>query len=309
MNCCLKTFGKMSGSNWIAVDWGTSNLRLWLIGQDNEVLESRQSDKGMGNLAPEEFEGALLELAGDLVGNAPMDVLICGMAGARQGWMEAPYAAVPCLPVGTGAIEVPTDHANLKVRILPGLCQAEPADVMRGEETQIAGFLAEMPDFKGVICLPGTHTKWVSIEAGLVAGFSTSMTGEFFAFLSNQSTLSHAMNEKWDDEVFAAEVCAAEDGQNTLLSALFSIRAGAMLDSSVPNTARSCLSGKLIGSELREMSHRWKGQKVVVVGDATLGSLYVKALGLWGCNAEFYEGGEFVRRGLAVARGKLGELL
>ncbi|HSF91330.1 MAG TPA: 2-dehydro-3-deoxygalactonokinase, partial [Paracoccaceae bacterium] len=49
-------------AEWIAIDWGTSNLRVWHMDADGNVLESRSSDRGMGSLSPAEFEGALLEL-------------------------------------------------------------------------------------------------------------------------------------------------------------------------------------------------------------------------------------------------------
>ncbi|MEO0743952.1 MAG: 2-dehydro-3-deoxygalactonokinase, partial [Pseudomonadota bacterium] len=152
---------------WIAVDWGTSHLRAWLMARDGAVLDRRSSDDGMGGLARDGFAPALHALVGDAL---PAPVLACGMVGSRQGWAEAPYAAVPCAP--------PTIHAAVTVpgadvRILPGVKQDSPADVMRGEETQIAGFLARTPGFDGVICLPGTHTKWAHISAGEIVSFRT----------------------------------------------------------------------------------------------------------------------------------------
>ena len=114
------------------------------------------------------LEGHLAALA------APeaLPVIICGMAGSRQGWLEAPYVTVPA-PLGAilaGAARVPGQSRD--IRIVPGLAQrqADAPDVMRGEETQLAG--AGLPA-KGrqLVCMPGTHSKWVQVEDGAVAGF------------------------------------------------------------------------------------------------------------------------------------------
>ena len=124
----------------------------------------------------------------------------------RQGWIEAPYATVPCAALTPGRLVRPQlVDARLSVHVVPGLKQETPADVMRGEETQIAGFLAQEPQFDGVLCLPGTHTKWVRVSAGEVVSFQTFMTGEMFALLSGQSVLRHGTaGDGWDAAAFAA---------------------------------------------------------------------------------------------------------
>ncbi|MEM7190931.1 MAG: 2-dehydro-3-deoxygalactonokinase, partial [Pseudomonadota bacterium] len=159
--------------DWIAVDWGTSSLRAWAMGPDGAVAEAASAD-GMARLEPAEFEPALLALVGDWLGDTATPIVACGMVGAKQGWCEAPYAAVPCRPLDAAAcVRVPAIDRRIDMRIIPGLSQDHPADVMRGEETQISGFLAAEPDFAGTICLPGTHTKWASVADGIVSQFQT----------------------------------------------------------------------------------------------------------------------------------------
>ena len=170
-------------ADWIAVDWGTSRLRAWAM-RDGVPVADAASDKGMGVLDRTGFEAALRELIEPWLGSDVMMVVACGMVGSRQGWAEAAYAAVPCAPSSGRATRANTRDPRLSVHILPGLKQNDPADVMRGEETQIAGHLARAPGFDGVICLPGTHTKWAQISAGEVVSFRTFMTGEMFALLS-----------------------------------------------------------------------------------------------------------------------------
>ncbi len=158
--------------DWIAVDWGTTHLRAFAMGPDG-ILARASSDDGMGRLARDGYEPALLGLIDAwLPARRQTPVITCGMVGSRQGWCEAPYRTVPCTPLDPSAmVHVSTHDPRLSVWLAPGLRQNKPADVMRGEETQIAGALAVMPKFDGVLCLPGTHSKWVHISAGEVVSF------------------------------------------------------------------------------------------------------------------------------------------
>ncbi|GAA4221298.1 2-dehydro-3-deoxygalactonokinase [Sagittula marina] len=268
----------MTAPEWIAVDWGTSHVRVWAM-NGATILARRDSDQGMGRLHASEFEAALLTLLGDWLDTAPvpLPVVICGMAGARQGWHEAPYIPVPC-EVPVHGVAVPTKDARLNVRILPGLSQAKPADVMRGEETQIGGFLASQADFDGVLCLPGTHTKWAHISAREVVSFRTFMTGEMFALLSQQSVLRFSTADGWDKAAFLDGVADGMGRPAGFAAELFSLRARDLLEDPPKGHARARLSGLLIGLELAGSRPYWLGQDVVVLSDDSLGQAYVAAL-------------------------------
>ena len=272
--------------DWIAVDWGTSNLRAWAMGADGRVLAEAESDEGMGKLAPEGFEAALLRLITPwLAGNPP--VLACGMVGSRQGWREAPYRAVPCTPLDRAAlIAAPTTDPRLRVTIAPGLMQADPADVMRGEETQIAGALRLMPGYDGILCLPGTHSKWAHISAGEVVSFQTFMTGELFALLSTASVLRHGMQGSgWDEAAFDTAVTDALSRPERLGARLFSLRAQGLIAGLTPDAARARLSGLLIGMELAAARPYWLGQRVTLIGAEKLSTAYARALAAQGITA------------------------
>ena len=164
--------GARTYPDWIAVDWGTSHLRAWAMSDGGQVLGDASSDRGMNSLAPHEFEPALLDSIAPWI-DRETHVVACGMVGSRQGWVEAPYHAVPCAPQPGGFAAPNVQDPRLRVHVIPGLKQERPADVMRGEETQIAGYLRQYPDFDGVICLPGTHGKWARISAGEIVSFRT----------------------------------------------------------------------------------------------------------------------------------------
>ena len=267
-------------AEWIAVDWGTSNLRVWVMGPGDSVIDERTSDKGMGGLARDEFEPALLELVSDHLSDAPVPVICCGMVGAKQGWKEAAYETVPCPPPSTrNATLVDAASPGITVRILPGLRQNDPADVMRGEETQIAGFLAGNPDFEGMLCMPGTHSKWVEISGGRITRFRTLMTGEIFALLSGQSVLRHSVEtDSWDTGAFASAVSEGLEGPQDVAFQLFGIRADSLLNGLEAAPARARLSGYLVGMELAATRPLWKGRRIELVGEPRLCRLYQFAL-------------------------------
>jgi 2-dehydro-3-deoxygalactonokinase len=298
-------------TDWLAVDWGTSHLRVWGMGRDGNALFRKTSDAGMGSLTRDQFEPALLDLVGDSLNAGTTPAIVCGMAGSRQGWVEAKYVATPCGPPGIDrATHVPTNDLRLSVHILPGVKQTGPADVMRGEETQIAGFLGLNPKFDGVICLPGTHTKWAHISAGEIVSFRTFMTGELFALLSQHSVLRHTVaGDGWNAEVFADAVSTAMSNSSELAARLFSIRAEGLLNDLHADEARARLSGLLVGAELAAARPYWLGQHVALIGDDALCKAYGDALGAQGLPVERTDAERMTLEGLKSAYAGLKEAI
>lgn len=287
---------------WIAVDWGTSNVRAWAMVGDAPIAAAK-SDGGMGKLPRDAFETALLSLIEPWLGTGRMDVIACGMVGARQGWVEAPYRAVPCAPVSTELCAAPTTDARIRVHIASGLKQDHPADVMRGEETQIAGLLATDPEFDGVLCLPGTHTKWAHISAGEVVSFRTFMTGELFALMAEQSVLRHSVsveNAPIDHAAFTEALGDAMAKPEAVAARLFGLRAETLVHSLDPVVARSRLSGFLIGMELAAARPYWLGRRVTVIGAPALAKAYRSALETQGMSAPCLEGDALSLKGLSA---------
>lgn len=270
MSTAIKTAPK---AEWIAADWGTTNLRLWAM-RGAEVIHRRASSQGMGGLTTAEFAPVLAHETADWADWADAPVVACGMVGARQGWVEAPYARVPTSAV-TPLVKVP----DARVWIAGGVSQTDPADVMRGEETQIAGLLAARPQFDGVVCLPGTHTKWARISAGEICSFQSFMTGEIFSLLATQSVLRHTVQaEAFDEAAFDGAVRDALAQPHRAYGRMFQLRAGALVGDLAPEVARARLSGMLIGWELAGAKPYWLGQEVVLIGSPALSKLYARAL-------------------------------
>ena len=284
---------------WIAVDWGTSRLRAWAMSEADEVLAEAQSDRGMGRLAPHEFEPALLELVTPWL-HGETEVIACGMVGSRQGWAEAPYAAAPCRPLDLQPVPAPARDPRLRLRLIPGVKQENPPDVMRGEETQIAGFLALNPAFDGVLCLPGTHTKWVAISAGEITGFRSVMTGELYATLGKHTVLRHSVGEGWTEAAFLEAVSETLSRPEMLAATLFTIRAHGLLRGPDPDAASARLSGLLIGAELAGSRPWWLGRDVALIGSERLTAIYAAALGQQGLAPLALDGAAMTRAGLAA---------
>ncbi|RYH07693.1 MAG: 2-dehydro-3-deoxygalactonokinase, partial [Alphaproteobacteria bacterium] len=229
-----------SAVEWVAVDWGTSNLRAWGLDSSGEIAFSRSSPDGMSRLTREQYPSVLTGLLTEV--HEPLDVLICGMAGARQGWLEAPYLDAPAdlRTLSRGAVTPDMPGAQFVPSILPGVCQREigAEDVMRGEETQLLGLSALIPGFSGLAIMPGTHSKWAILEGTTLKRFSSAMTGEIFELLRTHSVLRHSMGGELDGEErdigFDAGLALGLERPERLTATLFKVRAGALLSGRSP---------------------------------------------------------------------------
>lgn len=292
--------------DWIAVDWGTSNLRVWGLDAQNRVLTQADSAAGMGSLKRDEFEPALLALVADWIDRAGVPVVACGMVGAAQGWVDAGYRTVPTGQHGAlTATNAQTKDQRLQVQVLGGLSQDNPCDVMRGEETQIAGFLSDYPTFSGIICMPGTHTKWVQITDGEVFHFATFMTGEIYALLSTQSVLRHSVANGMHGDAFAAALEDTLSRPERIAAKLFSLRAESLLSGLDAQEAGSRLSGMLLGLEMAGARPYWLGQNVVLMAQGALKDVYTRAFAGIGLSAEPVDPESCVLKGLIAAKNKL----
>jgi 2-dehydro-3-deoxygalactonokinase len=292
-----------------AADWGTSNLRIWLLAQDGSPLGEQRSEEGLTKVADRNFAGVLDMKLRELGAASDLPVIICGMAGSRQGWVEAPYVETPAAldEVLVHAVRAP--HPARDVRILPGIAQKEGGqpDVMRGEETQLLG-LGEVLG-ETIVCMPGTHCKWVRLDGRRVTSFTTFLTGELFNLFSSASLLRHsvdpAANFMPDDADFlqACRELTAEPDQ--LPARLFSIRAAGLLNGLTPPRASAVLSGMLIGAEIGAARKSFAARGLVLVGSGRLGRLYEAALGMAGFSVETADAEKLVRTGLYAAASAL----
>ncbi len=274
----------------IALDWGSTSLRGYLMDEHGEVMAERSSDAGASRLggsggsggdgdddggtdsgsssgsdsdsgsgAGEAFESALRRLAGDWLAATPdLPIVACGMVGSKHGWAEAPYMSTPAPldQLAAHALRVET-ASGLRLRIIPGLSWLPPdgaPEVMRGEETQVVALLATQPALAAGcrIVLPGTHSKWVLTQGQTVQSFATYMTGELFDVLMRHSVLARTAQPggRFDEAAFERGVSLACAHGGDLGRLLFGVRTLGLFERMTGRALADYASGLLIGSEI-----------------------------------------------------------
>lgn len=295
---------------YAAVDWGTSSFRLWIIGEDGTVLAERRSGEGMTTAAKTGFHAILDSHLSAVEAPTHLPIIICGMAGARQGWMEAGYLETPAALTAIAGKAIAVPDVDRDIRILPGLAQRDERhpDVMRGEETQLLGAAGRLGGGRHLVCMPGTHSKWVRLTGETVDGFSTFMTGELFDVISRHTILSHAVADASADAfavnspAFSDAVAQARQNPALATNLLFSIRAGQLLNGSSASDAKARLSGTLIGLEIAgAFASAGSVDGVCLVGSGRLGALYRSALEGQDLAVQLVDADEAVRAGLSAA--------
>lgn len=279
----------------LAIDWGSSALRIYRLDSDGKVIDARHSDDGILMVRDSAFAQVLENEAGDWMDEADSEILMSGMIGSRQGWKEASYAPCPAgLPEIASAMcsvhWTSGDGKNRNARIAPGLrCLDDSgvADVMRGEEVQILGVLGELGSAEQLVCLPGTHSKWARVRDQRIVSFRTYLSGEIFAVLKQHSILGRTMaGERFNEAAFVKGVARAADAGG-LLHHLFGVRAQVLAGNLSDTQSASYLSGIIIGHEL--VSAAPQATRFHLVGAGELIGLYALAASKMELNAIVHE--------------------
>lgn len=237
----------------LGIDWGTSNRRAYLVDAGGACLDSRADDQGMLAARPD-FGPSLAALLAAMGIDAAVPVIASGMIGSAQGWRETPYldAAVPLEDLPHHLVHVRDEASGRGCLLVPGYRGQDAGgqvDVLRGEEMQLLGAVA-LGRRDGWFVLPGTHSKWVRLEDGVIRHISTFMTGEWFATLGKQGTLAPLMEHGADDQGAFADGVDEARRRAVLTHALFGVRARAVTGAMPAAQVRSFVSGLLIGTEL-----------------------------------------------------------
>jgi 2-dehydro-3-deoxygalactonokinase len=261
---------------FIAVDWGTTNRRAYLIDRTGRCIDEMEDGRGVMSIPRGEFPSAVKEIRQRL-GDWPL--LLAGMAGSTRGWMDAPY--LPC-PIGLGELASSLVWAEPKrAAIIHGVCNIgdDRADIMRGEEVQILGAVeAGTIPADCTVCHPGTHNKWIEVRGGRIDKFRTVMTGEMFNLLKKGSILSeHLQGPVEVGEAFMSGVRRGLSAE-VLTAELFSVRARALLGRLSKEDAAPFASGLLIGADVASAAGSLSGTQVFVMGSPKLTALYAAAL-------------------------------
>lgn len=262
-----------SGGRFIAVDWGTTNRRAYLLADDGAVLDTFRDDRGILSVPTDGFPAALSAVR-DRLGALP--VIAAGMVGSTRGWRDVPYVAAPA---DLAALAEACVVVAEEVAIVPGVSLREGprADVMRGEEVQVLGaIIAGLAPADALFCQPGTHNKWIDTHDARIVDFATAMTGELFALLRAHGMLAGMLDGPVVDGPAFRDGLARGIGARDLTVALFGVRAAVLLAARAAEDAAAYASGLLIGADVG--ARPLIGRDVHLLADGTLADLYATAI-------------------------------
>jgi 2-dehydro-3-deoxygalactonokinase len=283
----------MTESVFIAGDWGTTNLRLYLCEfSDTAVPLVLDTYFGPGVSKVEgDFEQVFFDLTSDwLTQYGPVPVILSGMVGSSIGWMIAPYLQCPVSSDQIVSGHIQFQARGLEFSLVCGLRTDNPLgapDLMRGEELQLLGWMRSVNDKQTarVVVLPGTHNKWALVKGDKIETFVTALTGEIFALLESHSVLiADAEAAEFSAEIFMQGVNVAQELQaGQLLHALFTTRSRQVVGELSELDASSYLSGLLIATDIIGSVALMEGQNDVIasvdlIGDSILCQRYQMAL-------------------------------
>ena len=298
-----------STPDFIGIDWGTSSFRAFLLTADGQLLDHITQDAGIKRIQ----QGAFSAIIDDVFAHWPalsddIPVVMCGMIGSAQGWHEVPYLTNPeqadIAGLSKGCFSF--FHHRHKISIVPGLAFAGfdgVIDVMRGEETLYLGATANTPDSEQLICLPGTHSKWIAAKAGRIDSFATFMTGEMFELATSHSMLAPVLDSsgEMDMAAFRAGLERAKSKMG-ILNQLFSVRAEIVTGSSDGKSGYSLVSGIIIGAELLAILPRasQSTSQAIIISSGNYLQLYQEGCNYYGIATSSCDATDAVIAGLAA---------
>ena len=301
--------GSRNSPLFIAGDWGSTRLRVYLCRGERAI--DQRSGPGVFAAAGGHERVLLSLIAPWTEAHGPLPIMLCGMIGSRNGWVEAPYAPCPARPRDLYEGLVRLEAGGATVLILPGVCDRDAGgapEAMRGEETQVFGALALEPALaqgRWRLALPGTHTKWVTVVDGRIVGLRTALTGELFALLRSQGSLAAIEgggSADGDDGFRLGLERQADRSAPGLLHQVFETRSRQLLDGWSPAFALDFLSGLLIGADVRDglgaMAHA--GPEIVLIGEPALTGRYRQALARFGAPSRSLSGEDCALAGLRL---------
>lgn len=297
----------MSDIKLICGNWGTSSLRAFGVSDTGDIVTDIYTGAGIASARKETQETVWFDTVRPIATRAPAAPhLICGMAGSNLGWLETGYVATPTsMDSIADAIAWHTFHGT-QVGIVPGLSStgwAGQAERMRGEETELLGWITRTGQTDATLCLPGTHTKWATLKSGQISHFNTAMTGEVFAALTQASLLNPSAPQSHSITAFeaGARMGLSEQGGD-VLHRLFAARSEALAGRIQSKHTNAFLSGLLIGRDVSgaRAALDMEDRTIHLIGADTLSQRFAHVLTLAGIASRFYASERCVATGLAA---------
>lgn len=302
---------KKSKENIIVIDWGTTNVRAFLLNaQSGEIIAQRRSDKGIKFVPRDGYPVVYQELTSDWRESSNF-TLMAGMVGSANGWEEAAYVSLPASPAKVGE-HIYKLSAMENVYIVGGLCchkKDDTYDVIRGEEVQIIGLTSKLKQEGHLVCLPGTHSKWLEIdENNIIDSFTTVMSGDFFSAICTSTIMAMMLEspQEFSKDHFrkGIEISATPGG---LMAHMFKVRGALLFKQIEAKHVESMISGIVIGSEIHNMRTLYNTKSQVhVIGSDALGEKYSLALDILEIEHQLHSSDEMSLAGMRVLACNIG---
>lgn len=292
--------------------WGTSNLTLSLLNAETGLMVTEKVGPGIAMLDGRSPEDALFGLIEAWRHQYNIvSIQLSGMVGSNIGWIEVPYLECPLdiRSVAESTFEIAAQ--DLPVSIVPGLSCLNSfghPDVMRGEETELLSWAANATTTQlknSVLCIPGTHAKWVQVKDGQIASFFTSVVGEVYQVISANGVLAkpHYQKSVQSSTAFLQAIKDIADKPQNLLHLLFTTRANTVIGKFTSADATDYLSGLLIGADLNAAIdcfglETMRSNVVPLIGAKYLTERYKQGLAHWGVNVKTLDAAEIGAKGL-----------
>lgn len=299
-----------NSDHYILGDWGTSNLRVYLCDRDNQIVDTLLGS-GIADVQTQAADYFFELIAAWREQYGALDITLSGMAGSNIGWHEASYLMCPLILSKILNALTSFSARGHNVTIIPGLKTVNPfdaPDVMRGEETQIVGAFAIKPELKEgshILCLPGTHTKWVFVLNGKIETFFTAVSGELFALFRKHSVLvkRHEGTAPTEDAAFEQGTLRAKElSPVALLHMIFEVRSRQLVGELTHLDAVSYLSGLVIGRDIAGAipvyANEGSSIPITIVGTDQLAQLYAIGCRQHGYDVSVLSGVEASQHGL-----------
>lgn len=294
-------------AEWIAAECEAGGLRVWAMAGSTVLAEaSTHHEPGQTPDALRGLSAAAVDLLGAFLPDTPVDLVACGVScdpgSATKTEAGLAFRPVPAAPLPDRPHRASSADPRLRIHLVPGLKQDRPCDLMCGDETRIAGFLARHENWDGVICLPGRNGRWAHVSANEVVSFQTFLSGEMIGLLMGGSPWRDRSGDDGQNAVFDLALSDIQSRPENLAARLFGIRAAERLQGETAAAAQARLSGLLIGAELAAARPYWLGQQIAVVGTGGFADLYVRAITAQGAPVIRADDAEMTLGGLIRAR-------
>lgn len=203
-------------------------------------------------------------------------VIATGMISSSLGLVEVPHLSAPAgiaeLAAGMRAHRVPAvwpqpiwfvPGVRNRGAVPTGLTDCEAADMMRGEEVEVAALIGELPLRQPtLVILPGSHTKFVAVNAQQqIAASVTTLSGELLDTLSHHTILAGAVDGGYAQTIDEAALLAgAQTALDVGLSrACFVVRTLDQYQVAARNARANFLLGAVLATDLQALqrSRAW----------------------------------------------------